>query len=103
MRITQRSSGMTTTHALTSGTADVAVAAIARPAPLSSANGRPSAKPPPATVAEPTMNLRRERLVLPAGFRLHERPPRDSGFGASRSRSRRPCVAAAMRTAARMR
>src|SRR6266849_4895442 len=59
MRITQVSSGRTTTQALISLPALAAVAASAVPM-----KGRlnPSASPPPAA-AEPTMNLRRERLV----------------------------------------
>src|SRR6266853_4339115 len=59
MRMTQVSSGRTTTQALISLPALAAVAASAVPM-----KGRlnPSASPPPAA-AEPTMNLRRERLV----------------------------------------
>ena len=64
MRITQVLSGRMTTHALTSVPVSVALLAVAEAAPLpSKANGMPSASPPPATAAEPTMNLRRERLV----------------------------------------
>src|SRR5262245_26318828 len=56
-RITQVSSGLTTTHALISGSAALCAAAGAMP------NGRlnPSANPPPAA-AEPTRNLRRENF-----------------------------------------
>src|SRR6267142_2631479 len=56
MRTTQTSLGLTTTHALISVPA--APCAAASPMP----KGMPSARPPPAA-AEPTMNLRRERLV----------------------------------------
>src|SRR5437773_4648640 len=64
MRTTQMLSGRITTQALTSVPVPVAflAAAAAAPAP-SNASGMPSASPPPATAAEPTMNLRRERLV----------------------------------------
>src|SRR5712691_11577708 len=90
MRITQVSSGLTTTQAWTSVPAFDALVASADPDP----NGRrmPIAKPPPAA-AVPTMNLRRERLVLfmsglPAGGHVHRRPdaligaaPADVGHG----------------------
>ena len=85
MRITQVSSGLTTTQALTSMPASTALFASAAPSP----NGRriPSASPPPAA-AVPTMKLRRERVgTLTLGL-LHVRPP---------------SVPAAMCTAARMR
>src|SRR6266545_512781 len=64
MRITQVLSGLTTTQALISLPALVAVAASAVPM-----KGRlnPSASPPPAA-AEPTMNLRRERFVARVVF-----------------------------------
>ncbi len=62
MRTTQVLSGLTTTQALTSVPA--AVAASADPM-----NGslNPSASPPPAA-AVPTMNLRRETLVVLSVF-----------------------------------
>ena len=63
MRITQVLSGRMTTHALTSVPVSVAFLAAAEATPPSNAIGMPSASPPPATAAEPTMNLRRERLV----------------------------------------
>src|SRR5947207_1058478 len=59
MRITQVSSGLTTTQALTSApAARFCASAVATP------NGRlnPSANPPPAAVAVPMMKLRRESL-----------------------------------------
>src|SRR5260221_795900 len=64
MRITQVLSGLTTTQALISLPALVAVAASAVPM-----KGRlnPSASPPPVA-AEPTMNLRRERFVARVVF-----------------------------------
>src|SRR3954452_4119276 len=58
IRITQASSGLIATQTLTSFAAPFCAAA----------NGTfsPSARPPPATAAEPTMNFRRERcLPLP--------------------------------------
>src|SRR5688572_23416148 len=60
MRITVVSSGLTTTHAFTSVSPAATAAAAAGAIP----NGtlRPSASPPPATAAEPTLNLRRERF-----------------------------------------
>ena len=60
MRITQVSSGLTTTQAVSSGTSVAPLAA----ASASNPPGRrmPSASPPPASAAEPTMNLRRERF-----------------------------------------
>src|SRR6266567_6868856 len=64
MRTTQVLSGRIRTQALTSVPVSVALLAAAEAAPPpSNANGMPSASPPPATAAEPTMNLRRERLV----------------------------------------
>src|SRR5438094_7380816 len=76
MRITQVSSGLTTTQAWTSVPASTVALASADPAP----NGRrtPSARPPPAT-AVPTMKLRRERFwfmsrLLSAGGHVHRRP-----------------------------
>ena len=67
MRITQVSSGRMTTQALTSVPVSAALlpAAEAVP-PTSNERGMPSANPPPATAAEPTMNLRRERFVFDA-------------------------------------
>src|SRR5450631_3457202 len=63
MRRTQVSSGRTTTQALISATLSAPFAA-AEPIPASMPNCSciPSARPPPAA-ADPTMNLRRERLV----------------------------------------
>src|SRR5439155_3334454 len=64
-RMTQVSSGLTRTHALIS----LMLSAVPR-APCASADAMPNgscmpkASPPPAA-AEPTMNLRRERLVFP--------------------------------------
>jgi hypothetical protein len=65
MRTTHVLSGRITTQALTSVPAFAALPAAAAEAvpPPSNANGMLSASPPPATAAEPTMNLRRERLV----------------------------------------
>ena len=83
MRITQRSSGMTTTQALTSGVAGLPVAAAALLELPSNPNGRPSASPPPA-VAEPTMNSAPRQAGRCCGPGLHERPPRESAFGAVR-------------------
>ena len=71
MRITQRSSGMMTTHALTSGTCRWRGSPLRRgrlSTSIPNGSGRPSASPPPATVAEPTMNLRRDRLAMFALF-----------------------------------
>src|SRR5437867_9251678 len=64
MRITQASSGRTTTQALISlpALALVCASALAMKGRLN-----PSASPPPAA-AEPTMNLRRERLVVRVVF-----------------------------------
>src|SRR3954453_7591856 len=59
MRITQVSSGLIATQTLTS-------LAAAPFCALANGTFSPSARPPPATAAEPTMNLRRERcLPLP--------------------------------------
>src|SRR5512132_1450645 len=87
MRITQVSSGLTTTHAWTSTPASPAVLVWANP------NGTriPMARPPPATVV-PTMKLRRERLVFMSGLlsggHVHRGPdalvrpaPADVGHG----------------------
>src|ERR1700693_4485807 len=72
MRMTQVSSGLITTHALISG---YVLAALCAAADLI-ANGRwnPSASPPPAAAAEPTMNLRRERLVDGVTFATRSTP-----------------------------
>src|SRR5882724_9111314 len=74
MRITQVSSGLTTTQAWTSTPAPAVVLASAEP----SASGRrmPTARPPPA-VADPTMKARRDRFMsgpLLAGGHVHRRP-----------------------------
>jgi hypothetical protein len=58
MRITQVSSGLIATQMLTSVAAPCACTA---PAPNGTFN--PRARPPPATAAEPTMNVRRESFV----------------------------------------
>src|SRR5262250_2916075 len=76
MRITQVSSGLTTTQALISAPAAVALCASAEPAPAGRRN--PMARPPLAA-AVVTMKLRRESLVsfmsrlLPAGRHVHRR------------------------------
>ena len=61
MRITQVSSGRITTQALTSVSPGAALCATALPTPNGTLN--PSARPPPAAAAEPTMNLRRESVT----------------------------------------
>src|SRR4029453_8039408 len=70
-RITHVSSGLTTTHALTSLPAPTAASADPPP----SGRRRPRARPPPAT-AVPTTKRRRESLIvsmsrLPAGGHVH--------------------------------
>src|SRR5262252_545117 len=62
MRITHVSSDLITTQALTSVPLDAAADPAAVAEPVSNPSGSPSARPPPATAAEPTMNLRRERF-----------------------------------------
>src|SRR5262249_62235131 len=54
--------GLITTQALTSVPLDAAADPAAVAEPVSNPSGSPSARPPPATAAEPTMNLRRERF-----------------------------------------
>src|SRR5262245_23537741 len=60
MRITQVSSGLTTTQAFNSVPAAAWAAAARTPGFTSSGRWNPRASPPPAAAAEPTMNLRRE-------------------------------------------
>ena len=79
MRITQVSSGLTTTQALTSGPARRAPVAAA--ASTRTADGSPSARPPPAAAAEPTMNCGARDLV-----RLFAANARSSWRTSSRSR-----------------
>ena len=65
IRITQVSSGLIATQMLTSVAAPCA---LAGPTPNGTFN--PSARPPPANAAEPTMNLRRVSFVLFSRTRL---------------------------------
>src|SRR5688572_7284363 len=74
MRMTVVSSGFTTTHAFTSESPAVEAAASAEDMPKGTF--RPSASPPPAAAAEPTMNLRRERFGVLAE-RSFMGPPSD--------------------------
>src|SRR6266446_9954741 len=76
MRITQVSSGLTTTQAWTSAPASAALCASADPDPN---GGRTPMARPPAAAAVPTMKLRREKFsffmsrLLPAGRHVYRR------------------------------
>src|SRR5262245_19211766 len=65
MRITQVSSGLITTHALTSASADACALATLAPALRPRGRRTPSARPPPAAATEPTMNARRGSMGPP--------------------------------------
>src|SRR3954463_15786173 len=79
MRITQVSSGLIATQTFTS-VARALFCACASPSP----NGtwKPSANPPPAAAAEPTMNLRRERLRPLSNVIFFMAPSLRPAFGA---------------------